>query len=63
VLVSCDVTTIPHHFATFVAAKSSPGVILIPPRVSIGDVIERLLMTWRSWAAEDIQNQIWWLAR
>jgi len=61
VLVSRDVTTIPRHFATFVAARSSPGVILIPSNVPVGEAIERLLMTWRSWAAEDIKNQIWWL--
>jgi len=61
VLVTRDVTTIPRHFAIFVATHSSPGVILIPPNVTVGDAIERLLMTWLSWAAEDIENQIWWL--
>src|SRR5439155_23477231 len=60
VLVTGDVSTIPRHFAAFVA-RSSPGVILIPPETAIGEVIERLLMVWLSWAAKDIQNQIWWL--
>jgi predicted nuclease of predicted toxin-antitoxin system len=62
VLVSGDVTTMPLHFATFVATRTSPGVILIPPRVTVGQVIERLLVTWLSWAAEDVENQIWWLS-
>src|SRR5262245_27261571 len=36
VLVSRDVTTIPQHFAEFVATRSSPGIILIPPQIAIG---------------------------
>jgi hypothetical protein len=48
VLVSRDAKTTPHHFAAFVANRS------------IGEVIEELLMMWRWWSAEDIQNQIWW---
>ena len=51
----------PHHFAAFVAGRSSPGVILTPARVTIAGAIEELLMMWRSWSAEDIENQIWWL--
>ena len=53
----------PRHFATFVATHSSPGAILIPTNVTIGDAIEGLLMLWLSLAAEDIENQIWWLPR
>jgi hypothetical protein len=59
VLVSRDVSTIPHHFAAFTGARPSPGVVLIPPETAIGDVIERLL--WLSWTAEDMANQIRWL--
>jgi hypothetical protein len=62
VLVSGDVTTMPLHFAAFVATRSSPGVILIPSRVTVGEAIERLLMVWLSWASEDIENQVWWLS-
>ena len=59
VLVSRDVTTIPRHFAAFVATRSSPGVILIQKK--IGETIEKLHVMWLSWTAEDIENQIWWL--
>jgi hypothetical protein len=52
----------PRHFAAFVTARSSPGVILIPVSVTIGDAIEELLTMWLSWSAEDIENQIWWLS-
>ncbi len=61
VLVSRDASTIPHHFARFVADRSSPGVILIQPRIGIGEAIERILIAWLSWTAEDMENQIRWL--
>jgi predicted nuclease of predicted toxin-antitoxin system len=61
VLVSADVSTIPRHFATFVATRSSPGAILIPSNATVGEAIEKLLIVWLSWTAEDIENQIWWL--
>lgn len=61
VLVTRDVTTVPRYFAAFVATRSSPGVILIPSATIAGEAIERLLVAWVSWAAEDIENQIWWL--
>jgi hypothetical protein len=61
VLVTGDVSTIPSHFAAFVATRSSPGVILIPSETIVGEAIERLVVAWVSWAAEDIENQIWWL--
>lgn len=61
VLVSRDAKTMPRHFAEFVATHSSPGLILVPVSVTIGEAIEELLVMWLSWGAEDIENQIWWL--
>jgi hypothetical protein len=46
VLVSRDVATMPSHFAAFVATRSSPGVILIPPNATVGGAIEKLLIAW-----------------
>jgi len=51
----------PRHFAAFIANRSSPGVILIPVSVTIGEAIEELILMWLAWTAEDIENQIWWL--
>ena len=48
------------HFAGFVATQFSPGVIFIPPGTTTGDAIERLVIAWLSWSAEEIKNQIWW---
>lgn len=61
VLVSRDAKTMPRHFAAFIANRSSPGVILIPVSVTIGEAIEELILMWLAWTAEDIENQIWWL--
>jgi len=62
VLVSRDAKSMPRHFAAFVTVRPSPGVILIPASVTIGDAIEELLMMWLSWSSEDIEGQIWWLS-
>jgi hypothetical protein len=61
VLVSRDVGTMPPHFARFVDANRSPGVILVPPPMPIGAAIEKLRIAWLFWTAEDLENQIWWL--
>jgi predicted nuclease of predicted toxin-antitoxin system len=61
VLISRDVTTMPGHFARFVAQHESPGLLLIPSRRSIGTLIEGLLMVWLTWTPEDLHNQARWL--
>ena len=61
VLVSRDVTTMPEHFAGFVAQHESPGMLLIPSRRSIGTVIEGVLMVWLTWTPEDLRNQARWI--
>jgi hypothetical protein len=61
VLVSRDVRTLPRHFAAFTADHTSPGIILLPSGITIGVAIERLLIAWLSWTAEEMVNQIRWL--
>jgi hypothetical protein len=51
----------PVHFATFVAAQESPGLILVPSDLSIGEVIERLLFLWAVSTPEQLRNRIEWL--
>jgi predicted nuclease of predicted toxin-antitoxin system len=60
-LVSRDVRTMPGYFAAFIRDQASPGVILIPPGTATGNAIERLLIAWLSWTAEDLDGQIRWL--
>ena len=63
VLVTNDLRTMPTHFADFIVGRDSPGLLLVPPRISIGETIEGLLMCWLSWTAEEMRNQIRWLPR
>jgi Domain of unknown function (DUF5615) len=53
-LVSRDVPTMPDHFARFRARHESPGLLLIPSRMSIGTMIEELLMVWLTWTPEEL---------
>ena len=53
----------PKHFADFTAVRDSPGLLLVPPRMSIGETIEGLFLCWLSWTAEEMRNQIRWLPR
>lgn len=61
VLVTGDVSTMLLQFAPLSMERYSPGLILVPPGLTIGDTIERPVILWASWTAEDIRNQAWWL--
>jgi hypothetical protein len=54
---------IPKHFADFIASREAPGILLIPPRISIREAIEGLFLCRQSWTAEEIRDQIRWLPR
>ena len=62
VLVTNDLR-MPKHFVDFISARDSPGLLLVPPRMSIGETIEGLFVCWLSWTAEEMRNQIRWLLR
>jgi hypothetical protein len=53
VLVSRDINTMPKHFAEFVSRRSSPGLILIHSRRSIGSVVDSLFVVRLTWTADD----------
>ena len=61
VLVTNDRRTLPKHFSEFISGSGSPGLLLIPPRMSIGETIEGLFLCWQSWTAEEMRNQIRWV--
>lgn len=47
ILVSHDFQTMPHHFGDLLqACGSSPGVLLVPQYMPIGEAIEELLLIW-----------------
>ena len=63
ILVSHDVTTMPVHFANFIAIQSSPGVLLVPQSLPIRIAIEELALIWGASEAEEYANLITWLPR
>ena len=46
VLVTHDMKTMPRHFGDFVQTTSSPGVIVLPQRMPIGEAAENLILIW-----------------
>ena len=63
ILVSHDVTTMPDHFADFIARQNSPGVLLIPQHISISRAVESLTLIWGASEPEEYLNTITWLPR
>jgi hypothetical protein len=61
VLVSYDVHTMPRHFAEFTMKQPSPGLIVIPSSVSIGQAIEYLVMAWHASEAEEWVDRVVWV--
>ena len=61
VLVSYDVHTMPRHFGDFVAQRSSPGLIVIPSSVAIGQAIEYLVTAWHASEAEEWVDRVVWV--
>jgi hypothetical protein len=61
ILISHDVTTMPHWFDQCVEERSCAGLILVPDKVRIRDVIEDLLLVWQLTEAEEWVNRIEWL--
>jgi len=58
ILVSQDIRTMPWHFRQFIARQTSPGVILVPQKISVSIAIEELLTVWLASDAEEWLNQI-----
>lgn len=63
VLVTRDVTTMAGHFHRFMAHRESPGVLLIPSKRSMAEVIEGMLMVWSTWSEPDLRNQARWIPK
>lgn len=61
IVVSHDVTTMPRWFDQCVEERSCAGVILVPDKIPIRDVIEDLLLIWHLTQAEEWVNRMEWL--
>jgi precorrin-6B methylase 1 len=58
VLVSHDITTMPHHFADFLQSNTSAGVLIAPQSLAHNRVVEDLLLLWMTDEADDWINRI-----
>lgn len=58
ILISHDFQTMPRHFADFLQVHgSSPGLILVPQHMPIGQVIEELVLIWGASSAEEWKDR------
>jgi hypothetical protein len=60
-LVTPDKATMPAHFADFIAARESPGVLPVPRHLNVREVAENLLLVWAASEAEEWVNRISYL--
>ncbi|HEX8070281.1 MAG TPA: DUF5615 family PIN-like protein [Pyrinomonadaceae bacterium] len=61
VLVTHDQATMPAHFARFIVAQTSPGLIIVPQHLQPATAIEELLLIWAVSEAEEWPNRIVYL--
>jgi hypothetical protein len=62
ILVTHDRRTMVSHVRERVAAgKSNPGVFIVPQRVSIGEIVETLILVWTASRAEEWRDRIVYL--
>jgi hypothetical protein len=57
-LVTHDRKTMPRHFAEFIITQSSAGVLIIPQRLPITQVVDELILIWTATEAEEWINRI-----
>jgi hypothetical protein len=57
-LVSHDVRTMPDHFRDYAKHRLSPGVILVPRNLSVGDAIDHILIICDACDRSDMENRI-----
>ena len=58
VLVTHDRKTIPTHFAQSIAAQSSAGVLIVPQRLPVAQVVEDLILIWAATEAAEWTNRM-----
>ncbi|MFB2881839.1 DUF5615 family PIN-like protein [Floridanema aerugineum] len=61
ILVSHDQRTMPRYFAEFISNRTSPGLIIVPKKLSISQVIETLIIVWSASNTEEWVNRIIYL--
>ena len=57
-LVSHDKRTMPYHFAEFIKTQMSPGLLIVPQRMSIPAAVEELLLIWSASEPDEWVNRV-----
>ena len=57
-LVSHDQTTMPRHFAEFIRSHRSPGLIVVPQHVPLGEAVGDLILIWTVTQSDEWTNRI-----
>ena len=58
VLATHDRKTMPHHFGEFILSRSSPGILIIPQKLPVSQVVDDLILIWAATEAEEWVNRI-----
>ena len=58
ILVTHDQSTMPRHFGEFVRSQHSPGLIVVPQHLPVGEVADELILTWTATEVEEWTNRI-----
>lgn len=58
IVVSHDQTSMSVHFAEFIAAETSAGLLIVPQTVPLSVAVEELIMIWTASEAEEWVNRI-----
>ena len=61
ILVTHDLQTMPRHFAAFITAHQSAGLLLIPQSLPVTAAVDDLLLIWSTMEAEEWINLMWYL--
>ena len=61
VLVTHDRKTMPRHFASYITASTSPGLVVIPQHLPIASAVEDLLLIWSATEPEEWTSRICFL--
>src|SRR3990172_7702409 len=58
ILVTHDQATMPRHFDEFLRSRRSPGLIVVPQHLPLGEVADALILIWMATEAEEWMDRI-----
>lgn len=58
ILVPHDQSALPRHVGEFVRSQRSPGLIVVPQRLPVGEVADDLILIWTATAVEEWTDRI-----